>query len=126
MRYATVPALVLALGLAAPAMAQPLPNPFNDKVLQLSVVQRNGLLRQAVTKDDQKCGRLSDSVYRGRYNNLGYWTARCTPGGTYGIFIGPGGEAQVRKCADMADLKLPGCGVVADSGKHPVRRPPPR
>lgn len=106
MRIAT--ALIAASALAAPALAAP-SNPFNDRLKSLSLVDRNGALRRAVTLEGQRCGRLAPSVYRGMYGNLGLWQVHCTPGGDYGVFVGYGGEVQVRGCADMKTLKLPAC-----------------
>ena len=97
----TVPALA-----GAPQWA----NPFNQKVLALSLADRNGALRRAIINDDGKCGRLSKSAYRGPYGNLGFWVAHCEPGGDYAIFTGPDETVQVRACGDMKGLKLPECG----------------
>jgi hypothetical protein len=85
-------------------------NPFNQKILQLSLADRNGALRRAITDNDQRCGRLSKSAYRGPFGNLGFWVARCVPGGDFAVFAGPDGSVQVRGCADMKGLKLPECG----------------
>ncbi len=101
-------ALIAALAMTAPALAAA-PNPFNDQLKALSLVNRNGALRRAVTLEGLRCGRLAPSLYRGMYGNLGYWQARCTPGGDYAIFVGYGGEVQVRACADLRTLKLPVC-----------------
>jgi hypothetical protein len=100
----------LSLMLAGPAQAVMAKNPFNDRILQLSLADRNGALRRAVTLEDQRCGRLAKSAFRGLYGNLGLWQVRCVPGGDYGVFVGPDGTVQVRTCADMATLKLPTCG----------------
>ena len=105
-------ALIAALTLTAPALAPALtnvPNPFNDRLRTLPLADRNGALRRAVTLENQRCGRLTLSLYRGMYGNLGYWQARCTPGGEYAIFVGYAGEVQVRACADLRRLKLPAC-----------------
>lgn len=103
-------ALAAAALLAAPAVAiPPVANPFNAQLLKLSLIDRNGALRRAVTNENQRCGRLSDSVYRGPFGNLGYWQAHCTPGGDYAIFVGGNGTTQTRPCADLKSLKLPAC-----------------
>jgi hypothetical protein len=104
--------LVALAGLAlasAPALATIATNPFNDRVLHLSLADRNGALRRAVTLENQSCGRLAKSLFRGYHGNLGLWQVRCVPGGEYGVFLGPDGTVQVRTCADMAVLKLPKC-----------------
>jgi hypothetical protein len=100
------------LMLTAPALAATpsWANPFNQKLMQLGIADRNGALRRAVTDNGQSCGRLSRSVYRGAYGNLGRWEAHCQPGGDYAIFAGPDGSVQVRPCKDLKELKLPLCG----------------
>ena len=109
----TLTALALGAALATPALATIVPaNAFNDRLMKLSPAERNAVLRQAVTKDSQRCGRLSNGTYHGTYKNLAFWTAKCTPGGTYEIFIGGNGQAQVRSCADAKALGLPACGKV--------------
>lgn len=113
MRAVFAPALafIAAAALAAaPALAAPFsPNPFNDRMRELKPVDQAAALRRAVTLDNQKCGRVAPFSYRGLYGNLGRWEVRCTPGGTYAVFVGPGGEVQVRACADLRSLKLPEC-----------------
>jgi hypothetical protein len=37
------------------------------------------------------------------------WTLRCTDTGDWAVFIAPNGDVQSRKCADLAELKLPVC-----------------
>ena len=106
----TLLASLIGLALAGPATAGLVKNPFNDRVLALSLADRNGALGRAVTTDDNRCGRLSKSISRGLYGNLGFWEVRCVPGGDYGVFLGPDGSVQVRSCAEMKALKLPACG----------------
>jgi hypothetical protein len=102
----------VALMLAAPAMAATpfWANPFNQKLLQLRPADQYGALRRAITDNGEPCGRLTKGVYRGPFGNLGYWVARCKPGGDYGVFAGSDGSVQVRNCAEMKGLKLPDCG----------------
>lgn len=100
------------LMLTAPALAATpyWANPFNQKLMQLGLADRDGALRRAITDSEQHCGRLSKSIYRGPYGNLGRWEAHCQPGGDFAIFTGPDGSVQVRACKDLKDLKLPECG----------------
>lgn len=120
----TVAAMIAGLLLAGPALALPVQvNPFNQRMKALSLADRNGALRRAVTLEDLPCGRLGPSLDRGMYGNLGLWQVRCTPGGDYGVFVGPDGEVQVRSCADMKDLKLPQCvAMKADVVPAPTKR----
>lgn len=105
----TFAALACGLILAPPALAQPVANPFNARMRALSPADRAGALRRAVTLENQRCGRMTSGFYRGAYGNLAYWQARCKPGGDYAVFVGPGGEVQVRRCEEMKALKLPEC-----------------
>ena len=104
-------ALLAAASFAVPALSQPIPNPFNDRMRALKPVDQAAALRRAVTLDNQSCGRVAPFGYRGMYGNLGRWEVRCTPGGTYAVFVGPAGEVQVRPCADLRTLKLPACAI---------------
>ncbi len=103
---------LFALTMSAPALAATpyWANPFNQKMMKLGQADRDGALRRAITDNDQTCGRLSKSAYRGPHGNLGMWVAHCTPGGDYAVFAGPDASVQVRKCTDMKELKLPECG----------------
>ncbi len=105
---------MIGLLLAGPALAAPVnpANPFNAKLLQLRLADRQGALGRAIVDDGQRCGRLTTSAYRGPFGNLGMWVARCKPGGDYAVFAGPDGSVQVRPCGDLKGLKLPGCGKI--------------
>jgi hypothetical protein len=103
-------ACLIGAALATPALAIS-PNPFNDQIKKLSLADRNGALRRAITTSDQKCGRLYQSGYQGRWGNLGMWVSRCKPGGDYAVFAGPDGSVQVRPCGDLKALKLPECRI---------------
>lgn len=107
----TSAAVLLGLILAVPALAAPAGdvNPFGARMRLLAPADRDGALRRAVTLEGQRCGRLSTSRDRGAYGNLAAWQVRCAPGGDYTVFLGGNGEVQVRRCADMARLKLPAC-----------------
>ena len=37
------------------------------------------------------------------------WTARCSDGNDWAVFIAPNGDVQVRDCAEAATLALPAC-----------------
>lgn len=100
---------LLAL-LSAPAVAAPAGgNPFNDRLLALSPVLQRAAMRQAITNNNLRCGRVEWARFQQPWGNLMMWTARCTPGGDYGIFVGRDQSVQVRRCAETATLKLPAC-----------------
>lgn len=99
-----------AAAVTAPAAAQR-PNPYVQRMLSLGDLQRRAVLRQALADSGQRCGRVDPSIHKGPFHNLEMFAVRCTPGGDFGVFIGPDGTAQVRSCADLATLKLPTCGL---------------
>jgi len=93
-----------------PAAAQPAqPNPYSDRLARLSPIQQKSVLRRAVLDSGQICRRADAVGHRGPYRNLEMWTVTCTPGGPYAIFIGLDQSVQVRRCEQMARLKLPAC-----------------
>ncbi len=102
---------LLAAASAAPAAAAPPPNPYVQRMQAMGDAQRRAVLRGAIVNYGQRCGRVGPAVFRGTLKNLTMWSIRCTPGGAYGVFVGPDGTAQVRTCEDMAKLKLPTCNL---------------
>ena len=114
---ALAPAALAPLALALAGTLPALPaaaqvraaNPGNDRLLRLDLAQRDGTLRRAVTNSGLRCGRLERSGFQGYYKNLAMWSARCTPGGDYAVFIGSDSTVQVRRCAELAAFKLPTC-----------------
>lgn len=111
--------------LAAPAFAQPAGGPANsyaERLSRLDDLQRRAALRGALVNSGQRCGRIDAAAPSGRLRNLVMWSARCTPGGDYGIFIGPDGSAQVRTCSDLVKLRLPACHLPAPRADAAKRR----
>ncbi len=111
-------ALAVAALLAVPAAAPPI-NAYNQRIMRMDDPTRFGVMRRAVTDNGERCGRLDRAAYRGRYHNLEMWSVRCTPGGAYGVFIGPDASVQVRACNTLRELRLPPC-------EAPRPRTPPR
>jgi hypothetical protein len=103
-------ALAAAAALALPAAAQkPSDNPFNDRIRKMNAEQQRAVMRQAITNNAQRCGRVERARFQGPYGNLMMWTATCAPGGDYAVFVGRDQSVQVRVCNQMAALKLPKC-----------------
>lgn len=84
-------------------------NPYQDRLMGLSVLNRSLGLRRAVQDSEQACTRITASAYQGPYKGLHIWIARCEPEGDFAIFIAPNGEAQVRQCSAAKTLGLPEC-----------------
>jgi hypothetical protein len=86
-----------------------LANPFQEKLAGLSEVNRSMALRRAVQDTGEPCKRIEASGYQGMYKSLHMWTARCSEGRDWGLFIAPNGDVQVRSCEHLKSLGLPEC-----------------
>jgi hypothetical protein len=86
-----------------------LANPFQEKLAGLSEVNRSLALRRAVQDTGEPCKRIEASGYQGMYKSLHMWTARCSEGRDWGLFIAPNGDVQVRSCEHLKSLGLPEC-----------------
>lgn len=104
----TALSLALAALLAAPLAAAG-PNSFSEQLKKLPSIQQKSVMRRAVLDDGKYCKSVAWTAYQGSFKNLEMWTARCSKGGDYGVFIGPDGTVQVRPCGDLSTLKLPTC-----------------
>lgn len=105
-------AILAATAAVAPVVAQP-PNPFSDRLQKLDELRRHAVVRRAILDSGESCKRVERVGISGRYKNLVMWSARCTPGGDYALFIGPDASVQVRSCGDVVKLGLPACRVPA-------------
>ena len=83
-------------------------NPFHDRLLQLSDLQRDASFRGAIRSAGESCDRVEASRFQQDHGNLKMWTASCRQS-AYAVFVAPNGDIQVRDCADAATLKLPAC-----------------
>ncbi|MBU3076268.1 hypothetical protein KOF26_00175 [Sphingomonas sp. XMGL2] len=101
--------LVVTLFGASAALAQPSANAFNDRLRKLSPDQQKAAMRQAITNNGNRCGRVEKADFQQPYKNLMMWTATCNPGGRFAVFVGADQSVQARPCADLASLKLPVC-----------------
>ena len=84
-----------------------------DALHKASELNRVIALKRAIYDSGYSCKRITRSGYVGTYENLDMWTATCTEGRDWAIFVGPDGSAQVRDCADVARFGLPKCEVKA-------------
>lgn len=92
---------------------------YVDKLKALSELNRGLALRRAVQDDGGRCKRVERSGYQEDYKNLSMWSLRCSDTGDWAVFIAPNGDVQTRKCADLAELKLPVCRVDALPAQAP-------
>ena len=84
-------------------------NPYQEKLAALSEVNRSLALRRAVQDTGGACKRVQATAYQGVYKALHMWTARCSEGRDWGVFIAPNGDVQVRSCEHLKRLGLPEC-----------------
>lgn len=89
-------------------------NQYHEGMVQLDELQRGAALRAAIRSSRESCDRVEASAFQQDYTNLKMWTARCQ-NTDYAVFLAPTGEVQVRKCADVASLKLPACRMTPKS-----------
>lgn len=82
---------------------------YVDRLRALSDLNRGLALRRAIQDSGDRCKRVDNSGYQQDYENLSMWTARCSDGGDWALFIAPNGDVQVRDCADVVELGLPAC-----------------
>lgn len=82
---------------------------YVEKLKSLSEMNRGLALRRAVQDTGGACKRVDQSGYQEDYKNMSMWTARCSDGKDWAVFIAPNGDVQVRSCADAATLGLPAC-----------------
>ena len=82
---------------------------YVDRLRSLSEMNRGLALRRAVQDSGGTCKSVDASGYQEDYKNLSMWTARCSDGNDWAVFIAPNGDVQVRDCAEAAALELPAC-----------------
>jgi len=84
-------------------------NPYQERLAALGELDRSLALRRAVQDSGEPCKKIEASAYQGQYKSLHMWTARCSRGKSWGLFIAPNGDVQVRDCAHLKQLGLPEC-----------------
>lgn len=86
-------------------------NPYHDRMLALSEMNRGLALRRAVQDSGKRCKRVDAAAFQGDYKSLKLWTLRCSDTGDWAVFLSSNGDVQVRSCKDMTQLSLPPCVV---------------
>lgn len=84
-------------------------SPLVNQLRTLDDANRGLALRRAIHDSGGACKKVEQSGYQEDYKNLSMWTARCSEGKEWALFIAPNGDVQVRPCADAEQLKLPAC-----------------
>ncbi|HEY0027163.1 MAG TPA: hypothetical protein VGC35_04780 [Allosphingosinicella sp.] len=95
-------------------------NPTSDQLTSLSPIYRFLGLRRAIVDNGQRCKKVDRGHFQQEYQNMAMWTANCTDSGEWAVFIAPNGNVQVRRCGNLASIKLPACRPIpADEGAEP-------
>jgi hypothetical protein len=109
--------LVLALCACGDSGSQPkqnvkrieMANPVSDQLKGGNDLYRAIGLRRVIVDSGQRCKNVDAGGYQQNFKNYALWTAHCSDSGDWAVFIAPAGEAEARRCADMARLNLPAC-----------------
>jgi hypothetical protein len=95
-------------------------NPLSDQLKGMSPLYRDLGLYRAVRDSGQRCKKAVNGAYQQEYRNLAMWTVHCTDSGDWALFIAPNGDVQARRCADLAELKLPACRIAPVKPEAPA------
>ena len=120
MRATLLAAAVLGLltaGCDGQDSEQPAPRPIEvrgpeqNRLHELSEMNLKIALRRAIYDGGATCPRVDEAGYVQEYGNLSMWTASCSNGQNWAIFVAPDGTAQLRRCEHVEELNLPRCEI---------------
>jgi hypothetical protein len=89
-------------------------NPTSEGLMKLTELYRFLGLRRAIVDNGQRCKKVNRGHYQQDFKNMAMWTANCTDSGEWAVFIAPNGNVQVRRCGNLAQIKLPACKPIPD------------
>jgi hypothetical protein len=84
-------------------------NPISDQLKGGNDLFRAIGLRRPIVDSGHRCKKVDAGGYQQQYKNYAMWTVHCTDTGDWAVFIAPTGDAEARKCTDLAELKMPAC-----------------
>jgi hypothetical protein len=91
-----------------------------DALHKLDDLNRAIALKRAILDSGLSCRRVTRSGYVQEHENLSMWTANCDDKIDYAVFVGPDSSVQVRRCADLAQFKLPACVIHENKSPKPA------
>lgn len=99
-------------------------NPVSDQLKRGNDLYRAIGLRRAIVDSGHRCKKVDAGGYQEQYKNYAMWSVHCSDSEGWAVFIAPTGDAEARRCADLAQLKMPACKPappIADA-TPPVRK----
>lgn len=82
-----------------------------DRLHELDEMNLKIAMRRAIYDAGSSCPRVDEAGYVQEYGNLSMWTATCSDGRRWAVFVAPDGTAQLRRCEHMEQLNLPRCEI---------------
>lgn len=80
-----------------------------DRLHQLSELDRAIGLKRAIYEAGSTCKRIIETRFIGPYKNMDMWAARCADKRDWALFVGADDSVQVRLCKDTQAVGLPSC-----------------
>jgi hypothetical protein len=99
-------------------------NPISDQLKGGNDLYRAIGLRRPIVDSGHRCKKVDAGGYQQQYKNYAMWSVHCTDSGDWAVFIAPAGEAEARRCTDLAQLKMPACKpapALAESAAPPPK-----
>ena len=84
--------------------------PEQNRLHQLSDMDRAIGLKRAIYGAGFACRRVTETRFIGRYKNMDMWGVRCADKRDWALFVGADSSVQVRLCKDTEAVGLPSCG----------------
>lgn len=96
-------------------------NPYHDDLMQLTPGRQRLAMMRAIRDSRYRCRRVDNAGYQEEYRNMKMWVAVCgEERKTFAVYLAPGGEVQVRDCADAGTLSLPRCNGLPPATPDPT------
>jgi hypothetical protein len=91
-------------------------SPHQQRLKEMDPRLRNAAFMRAIRDGGESCNRVDQSAHTGSYKDLPMWSARCSGGNEYALFVGADGSVQVRSCEHVRQLDMPPCRFVPEDG----------
>ena len=98
---------------AAPRAPVVVRSAAQDRLHQMSELDRSIGLKRAIYEAGSTCKRVTETRFIGPYKNMDMWAVRCADKRDWALFIGADDSVQVRLCKDTEGVGLPSCKLDA-------------